>query len=81
MYICCNFFYKCHLLQVDNLNLATNLKNYGFYAMLIACKCTPLCKKLNCKAKNEPTYLATTLLGLAIKKTHIFSIFEQLEIV
>jgi hypothetical protein len=49
--------------------------------MLIACKCTPLCKKLNCKAKNEPTYLATTLLGLAIKKTHIFSIFEQLEIV
>ncbi len=31
-----------YLLQVENLNLATNLKNYYFYVMLIACKCTPL---------------------------------------
>jgi hypothetical protein len=46
--------------QVDNLNLATNLENYCFYAMLIACKSMPLCKKLDCDAKSEPPYLATT---------------------
>jgi hypothetical protein len=28
--------------------------------MLIACKCMPLFKKLDCDAKNEPPYLATT---------------------
>jgi hypothetical protein len=28
--------------------------------MLITCKCTPLCKKLDCDAKIEPPYLATT---------------------
>jgi hypothetical protein len=28
--------------------------------MLIACKCTPLCKKLDCDAKSEPLYLTTT---------------------
>jgi hypothetical protein len=59
MYICCNFFNRC-LLQVDNLNLVTNLKNYCFYAMLIACKCTPFCKKLDCNTKSESPYLATT---------------------
>ncbi len=59
MYICCNFFYKC-LLQVDNLNLVTNLKNYCFYAMLIACKCMRFYKKMDCEAKSESPYLATT---------------------
>jgi hypothetical protein len=29
--------------------------------MLITCKCTPLCKKLDCDTKNEPPYFATTL--------------------
>jgi hypothetical protein len=28
--------------------------------MLITCKCTPLCKKLDCDTKSEPFYLATT---------------------
>jgi hypothetical protein len=28
--------YRCLFFQVDNLNLITNLKNYYFYAMLIA---------------------------------------------
>ncbi len=28
--------------------------------MLIACKCTPFCKKLDYDAKSEPLYLATT---------------------
>jgi hypothetical protein len=56
-----NVFYKCLLLQVENLNLATNLENSFFYAMLVACKCMPLCKKLDCDAKSEPPYLATTL--------------------
>jgi hypothetical protein len=61
VYICCNFFFnRCLFLQVDNLNLATNLENYCFYAMLIASKCTPLCKKLDCDVKSEPHYLATT---------------------
>ncbi len=31
----------------------------------MACKCTPLCKKLNCDAKNEPPYLATTFMLVA----------------
>jgi hypothetical protein len=35
--------------------------------MLMACKCTPLCKKLDCDAKIEPPYLATThMQGLGI---------------
>jgi len=54
------FFYKNIFLQVDNLNLVTNLKKYCFYAMLIACKCTPSCKKLDCNAKSEPPYFVTT---------------------
>ncbi len=53
-------FFKILLLQVENLNLATNLENYCFYAMLIACKCMALCKKLNCDTKSEPPYFATT---------------------
>ncbi len=28
--------------------------------MLIACKCMPLCQKLDCDIKSEPPYLATT---------------------
>jgi hypothetical protein len=35
--------------------------------MLIACKCMPLCNKLDCEAKFEPPYLATThMQGLGI---------------
>jgi hypothetical protein len=30
VYICCNYFYKCLILQVENLNLATNLEHYCF---------------------------------------------------
>jgi hypothetical protein len=66
--ICYNFFYRCLVLQIDNQNLATNLKNYYFNAMLIACKCTPLYKKLDYDTKNEPPYLATTQ---PIKQTFI----------
>ncbi len=60
-------FYRYLLCQVGNLNLVTNLKNYYFYAMLIACKCMPLYKKLDCDTKSEPPYLATTyrLCGLS----------------
>ncbi len=54
------FFYRCLILQVENLNLATNLENYCFYAMLVTCKCTTLCKKMNCDAKSESPYLTTT---------------------
>ncbi len=65
LYIWCVYvvivLYICLFLQVDNLNLATNLENYCLYAMLIACKCTPLYKKPNCNARSEPPYLATTL--------------------
>ncbi len=58
-------FCEC-LLHVENLNLATNLENYCYYAMLIACKCMPLYKKLDCDTKNEPPYLATNNLNLRI---------------
>ncbi len=51
------FSYRCLFLKVENLNLATNLENYCFYAMLITCKCTPLYKKMDCDAKNEPPTL------------------------
>ncbi len=65
LYIWCIYvtisFCRC-LLQGDNLNLTTNLKNYCFYAMLIMSKCTPLYQKLDCDAKNEPPYLVTTLV-------------------
>ncbi len=63
VYICCKFFYRCFLLKVNNQNLGTSLENYGFSAMLIACKCTPLYKKLDCDTKSEPPYLATTPLS------------------
>jgi hypothetical protein len=56
------FFYIVTFLQVDNLNPIANLENYCFYAMLITCKCTPLCKKLDYDAKSEPPYLTTTLI-------------------
>jgi len=35
--------------------------------MFIACKCTPLCKKLDCDAKNQPPYLATFTCGATLK--------------
>ncbi len=54
------FFYRYFLLQVNNLNLATNLENNCFYAMVITCKCTPLYKKLDCDTKNKPPCFATT---------------------
>jgi hypothetical protein len=72
LYIWCVYviilFNKCLILQIDNQNLATNLKFYYFNVMLIACKCTPLCKKLDYDTKNEPPYLATTQ---PIKQTFI----------
>jgi len=46
--------YKCLFIQVDDLNITTNLAYYWFYGMLIACK------KLNCDAKNERPYFGTT---------------------
>ncbi len=39
--------YRCLFIQVDNLNIITNLENYWFYGMLITHK------KLDCDAKNE----------------------------
>ncbi len=41
------------------------MENYCFCAMFITCKCTPFCKKLDCDAKNEPPYLATTYMLVA----------------
>jgi hypothetical protein len=75
LYIWCIYvatlFYRCLLFQVENLNLATNLENYCFYVMLIACKCTTLCKKKNCDTKSEPPYPATTLNnGLTLLTTN-----------
>jgi hypothetical protein len=35
--------------------------------MLIACKWTSLYKKLDCNAKSEPPYLATTLIIIPTK--------------
>jgi len=67
VYKCCNFFIRCILRQVVNLNLATNLKFYIFYAMLITCKCMPFCKKLKCNTKSESPYLATTMLQVCSK--------------
>jgi hypothetical protein len=67
VYKCCNLFIRCIFRQVVNLNLATNLKNYCFYAMLITWKCMPLWKKLNYNTKNEPPYLATTMLQVCSK--------------
>jgi hypothetical protein len=49
------FFYRCFLL------LMKNLKSDCFYTMLIACKCMPLYKKLDCNTKSEPPYFATNL--------------------
>ncbi len=46
VYIYYNFFNRCIFLQFNNLNLVTNLKIYCFYVILIACKCTPLYKKI-----------------------------------
>jgi hypothetical protein len=60
-------FYICFFLQVDNLNLVTILENYYFYAMLTTCKCMPICKKMDCDAKSEPPYLATTQLDVLDK--------------
>ncbi len=68
LYIWCIYVaiycYKCFFLQVGNLNLATNLENYYFCVMLIVCKYTPLCKKLDCDFKSESPYLAITLWHL-----------------
>jgi hypothetical protein len=66
LYIWCiyvaNFFYRCFLLQVEVLKSSQKVRNYCFNAMLITCKCMPFCKKLDYNTKNEPPYLATTLL-------------------
>jgi hypothetical protein len=49
------------IFSVQNLNIATNLENYYFYGMLIACKCMPFCKKQDYDAKNEPPTLQPPL--------------------
>jgi hypothetical protein len=41
--------------------LVVLLEKKYFYATLVTYKCTPICKKLDCNAKNEPPYLAATL--------------------
>jgi hypothetical protein len=38
------------------------LENDCSCAMLITCKCTPFCEKLDCDTKSEPPYHATTLM-------------------
>lgn len=58
------FFYKCLLFQVTNLNLLTNLE--FFYGMLITWKCVPLCKILDYDTKSEPPYLAIILFNLGV---------------
>jgi hypothetical protein len=46
------FFYRCFFLQVDNLNLATNLENYFLNVILMTCKkCMARYKRLNRDAK------------------------------
>jgi hypothetical protein len=73
LYIWCIFvtilFYECFL-QIENLNLATNLEFFCYYVVLIACKCMPLCKRLNCDTKSEPPYFATTLLCKLMYSLH-----------
>ncbi len=64
------------LLQVENLNLVTNLESYYFYALLITCKSTPLCKKLDYDVKNEPPHLATTH-GVHIQKNNMLMTTHQ----
>jgi hypothetical protein len=46
--------YRCLFIQVDNLNIITNLAYYWFYGMLITHK------KLDCDAKNEWPYFGMT---------------------
>jgi hypothetical protein len=36
--------------------------DFFFNAMLLACKCMPLCKKLDCDVHNESPYFVTTLM-------------------
>jgi hypothetical protein len=59
LYVWCIYvvipYNRCLFLQVDNLNLATNLKNYCFYAMLITYKCTPFDKKTRLQCKKWTT--------------------------
>jgi hypothetical protein len=57
------FFIDVFFFKLKNLNIVTKLENYCLYAMLIACKCMSLCKKLDCDVKSEPPYLATTLMS------------------
>jgi hypothetical protein len=52
VYICGNFFYRCKFSEKNQ---------FIFNAMLIACKCMSLCKKLDCDIKSEPPYHVTTL--------------------
>ncbi len=74
-----HLFYTCLFLQVDNLNLATNLKTYCFYAMLIACKCKPFCKKIGLWRKkwttlpcNDPTSKALVLLLNLVRESILY---------
>jgi hypothetical protein len=74
-----HFFNTYLLLQVDNLKLATNLENYCFYAMLITCNCTPLCKKIGLWYKkwtslpcNHPTSKVLILLLSLMKELILY---------
>jgi hypothetical protein len=51
---------------------------FFFNAMLIACKCTPLCKKLDYNVKNEPPYfVATHLHGFMVCNIDDIFIFSK----
>ncbi len=82
LYIWCIYvaicFYRHLLFQVENLNIATNLKKYYFYVMFITCKCTQLCKKLYCDTKDEPPYLVTTLYNPKRVKKHKWKLHKNI---
>jgi hypothetical protein len=49
--------YKCFPIQIENINLITNLSYCWFYGMLIACRCITFYKKLYCDVKKWTTLL------------------------
>jgi hypothetical protein len=59
IYLVLHFKNKCLGIQVDNLNLVTNLAYCWFHDVSITCKYTTLCKKLHYDIGSEPTYLTT----------------------
>jgi hypothetical protein len=73
----CNFFNEFLLLQVENLNLTKNLENHYFLAMLIACKCTPLFKKLDMTQKVSHPILQPFSIEWANSLTNVGQIFTK----